>query len=301
MLLELNIKEEKVKNININYKEFSEISNNDFIKKDYKFEELSFDIIIDDLLENIFLFENNLRSFNLTNNDHKIFYLKSGLNSPWQYIVQKDFITIEVEKGKYNLDMSSINIFKEHLGDILFVNKPEGVDFTHIYSSIKKNIKEIYGENYNEIIIIQYMIKNEISCVHINDFNISFLDNFKSLEEFYKLVFKETPLFNEYKDIETATKELILKETFSIEISSLKRYSSLFGGKLNMPGLYLYKYLINYLRILNKESIPARVLKKRGRKKKLVEPSETDTPSHDGVESSEIDNPSSYKKEASLK
>ena len=271
MLLHINNTDNGVKNIDIKYKEFTHISKDNYIKNENDFDEISFDIIIDDLLENIFLFENNLRNFYLIDDDLKIFYLKAGIKSPWKHIIKRNGETIEDDSNKYNLDKSSLKIFKDHLGDILFVNKAEGVDFTHIHSSIRENIKKIYGPDYNEILIIQYMIKKNISCAHINQFNTSFIDNFKSLDEFHKLVFNECPLFNEYKDVESASKNLILKETFCIELSSLKRYSNLFSGKLNMPGLYLYKYLINYLKVMNKESIPARVLKKRGRKKKVVE------------------------------
>ena len=79
--------------------------------------------------------------------------------------------------------------------------------------------------NLKEILINFSIINKEIQSKTIivadtiNNSQI-FIDKLKNLDDFNKLVFKECPLFNEYKDIETATKELILKETFSIEISS---------------------------------------------------------------------------------
>lgn len=289
MLIEISNEKINFTDIKINSNNIKTLNAEDYIMgyDNEKYSKITKELIYKDFLESIFLFRHNLRNFNIKYPEENItvFYTKSAEQSPWTIIIYDNKLggerkldpNEEEDKElyeKYNIEDEPMEIFYNHLGDISFTKKNEDINFKIIKDNFLGDLEELYNKDFNEILIIQYLLKNELPFAIVEEFSTDTIQHKMDLKSFHRFVFENINIFTKYKNVETAIQELFLKKTLCIELSSLKKYNSLFSSKIPMPGLYLYKYMVNYIRLLNEKSIPPRKLKKRGRKPKNPKPEE---------------------------
>lgn len=238
---------------------------------------------IDTMLESIFLFEKTLKNFSIENKKYKICYTKKNYNDDWSIFIYqgiKEITDIKIIE-KYKINTSALEIFKKHLYKLKLLSKDEdSFSFREIEKNISSFMKKKYGKEYLEILgllFLQYL--EEFNYINIEK---STLKNIKTLNssnytELQKWIFDNTLFFKDWTNIETFMKEDMLEKVFNTNINVLKKQESLFENKNPMGGLYFYKFLVNFLRELNKDSIPKKILKKRGRKpKQKIEEEEED-------------------------
>lgn len=257
-----------------NIKEVQDVNEKDFLltKDIIEVNKVDFDIFYNDLLEHLFLFQKTLKNFSIIDGDYKIFYTKFNYDDEWNITIFKNTEQIFDDEllNKYKMHLNSLEIFRTHLNKTVFINKNPHIDFDFLDKKLSKKIISLYGKEFDKIIPILFAIKYDYKYICVDFNSPTFYNNNKifNYEDFSKFIFENTPFFHKFKNLETIVKEQILEELLEIPLNSLKKYSSIFESKINMPGLYFYKFLIEYLRTLNDGSIPKKVLKKRGRKSK---------------------------------
>lgn len=283
MLIELSNDKINFNTINVNSNSINKLTPEDYI---FRFDNESYnkvtkEIIYNDFLDHSFLFNHNLRNFSIKypKDNTTVFYTKTSEFGEWKITVYDNSTSTERALDpsesddlelfdKYKIEDCSITVFEKHLGKIPFTKKNEDINFKTIKKDLLSDLENMYNKEFEEIITIQYALKNNLEFIIVEEFSPELLTDKMELVDFHSYVFKNINIFNKYKNVETAIQELFLKKSLGIELPSLKKYNSIFSGKLAMPGLYLYKYMVNYMKLLNEKSIPARVLKKRGRKPK---------------------------------
>ncbi len=283
MLIELSNDTINFNTVNVNSNAISKLNEEDYIFKydNELYNKVTKEIIYDDFLDSSFLFNHNLRNFSIRHAKENItvFYTKTSEFGEWKLTIYDNSNSTERRLDlsepddlelydKYKVEDCSITVFEKHLGKVPFTKKNEDINFKTIKKNLLSDLENMYNKDFEEIITIQYALKNDLKFIIVDEFEPELLTDNMKLDDFHSHVFKNINIFNKYKNVETAIQELFLKKSLGIELPSLKKYNSIFSGKLPMPGLYLYKYMVNYMKLLNEKSIPARVLKKRGRKPK---------------------------------
>ena len=154
-------------------------------------------------MDSIVLFNHNLRYFKIENPEDglTIFYTKTAENDPWTMTffdnndkseepVEYDDDTLRALKEKYKITLSSIDIFSEHLGDVGFPKKNDDITFKTIPPKLIENFKEMYNEHFYEIITLQYILKNNLTSVIVEDFDYEIIKDNMNLVDFHKYVFE---------------------------------------------------------------------------------------------------------------
>ena len=160
--------------------------------------------------------------------------------------------TLEWTKYKYDKEKSDIikiGSIKRTKEDVFFnefdsygiVTKKQDLSPKKLKENLNNFIKEEFGENYKEIILIYYVfyIKKEIT-IEIN--NKKKLKKILELNNKEKLIeFSTNKNFKNLKKLAEYMKKVFVKKVYELEISSLKKYNMFFEGKITLPGLYVYR------------------------------------------------------------